>query len=113
METHAQLNARSRAYYRAHVDVVTATKRRSLLKMRYGITPEEQQRMLAHQKGRCAICQVHRDQLPQRRLSVDHSHETGAVRGLLCIKCNTMIALADEDALTLARAMRYLNKEVV
>jgi len=47
----------------------------------YGITSDEYAAMYALQGGRCYICQR---QSPSRRLAVDHDHDSGAVRGLLC-----------------------------
>ena len=59
--------------------------RRYNLKKRYDITPQRYEELLQIQGGRCAIC--HRVPRTQR-LHVDHSHRTGAVRGLLCLLCN-------------------------
>ncbi len=51
----------------------------------YGLIPGEYEEMLARQNGRCAIC----TRLPgRRRLAVDHDHNTGRVRALLCHTCN-------------------------
>lgn len=50
-----------------------------------GVTDEEYARMFAAQNGHCALC----PSTPKtRRLHVDHDHATGAVRGLLCHRCN-------------------------
>lgn len=55
------------------------------LKVKYGITVEQYDRMLKMQRGKCAIC----SRVPAKlRLSVDHDHKTGRVRGLLCWTCN-------------------------
>jgi hypothetical protein len=70
------------------------------LKYRYGLSPDEYEEMAAHQGGVCAICEQaettldYRTQQP-RRLSVDHDHETGAVRALLCRRCNHMLGLME------------------
>jgi len=78
-----------------------------LLKRDFGITPEEYERLLALQGGRCAIC----ERRPRaRRLAVDHDHGTGEVRGLLCTRCNhKLIGAASESAAILRRAARYLE----
>jgi Recombination endonuclease VII len=52
----------------------------------YGLTVEQWDQMLIEQAGRCAICNE-----PMKSPHVDHSHTTGAVRGLLCLRCNTML----------------------
>ena len=70
--------------------------RRYDLQKRFGLTLEEYDRLFAEQGGVCAICgnpESARDQWNGRvrRLAVDHDHETGRVRGLLCGRCNTSI----------------------
>lgn len=71
----------------------------------YGITAEDYEEMLARQGGKCCVCGgLNRG----RRLAVDHDHETGRVRGLLCNRCNTAIGLLREDPDLLAEALVYL-----
>lgn len=55
---------------------------------RYGITSEDYDRMLAEQMGLCRIC---RRPPKTVRLHVDHDHDTGEIRGLLCPTCNQNI----------------------
>lgn len=63
-------------------------RRRDRLREKFGITVEQYDRMLAAQDGACAIC----GKPPTRiALAVDHCHETGVVRALLCTTCNTML----------------------
>lgn len=59
------------------------------LKWRYGITPEQWQALHDEQGGLCGICRG--PQQGGKRLSIDHNHETGLVRGLLCFRCNLMV----------------------
>ena len=59
------------------------------LKARYGITLEDYEAMFARQGGCCVICGE-----SGHKLVVDHNHETGKVRALLCHHCNTMIGSA-------------------
>ena len=55
--------------------------------------------MLRGQDGRCAICRA------DRKLYVDHDHQTGRVRGLLCNRCNTGLPILEEpDRLSAAQA---------
>ena len=84
--------------------------RRYLLKNsldRFGITPEDYKRMLAEQKGVCAICNKPDN---KRRLSLDHYHETGQIRGLLCANCNHLLGNAQDNEDTLLAAIQYLRK---
>lgn len=72
-----------------------------------GVSPEQYAAMLDAQDGKCAIC-LKPDK--KRSLSLDHNHETGAIRALLCTKCNTMLGAADESAEILTAAMVYLER---
>ena len=79
---------------------------RHKLKTRYGITPEEYDRLSVKQKGRCLICR--RKCETGRRLAVDHHHKRRTIRGLLCMRCNRGISLFREDIYILRRAVKYL-----
>lgn len=99
--------------YKGHNPYCASCKRdieyRQELRRNYGLTTEEYKAMLHKQQGCCAIC--HKPD-PERRLSVDHDHTTGKVRGLLCCACNRAIgSLNDDPALCLA-ASEYLKEHV-
>lgn len=81
------------------------------LRQRYGITRSKYDEMLASQRGLCAICG--NDGCPTgRRMSVDHDHDTGQVRGLLCSNCNTGIGKLGDSVERLQSAIEYLKKHV-
>ena len=90
--------------------------RRWALLTKYGLTMEEYQAMIDEQNGRCAIC----SQVPSPRrvrdgvwasgLVVDHNHETGIVRGLLCNGCNRAMGLFKDSSATLNAALAYMAK---
>lgn len=68
--------------------------------------------MLQDQNGCCAICDRHITEFGEGRgktLGVDHNHDTGVVRGLLCHACNAGIGLLREDVSLLERAIKYLR----
>lgn len=87
---------------------VANIRRRNLRKM-YGITVEQYDQMLAEQNGGCALCGKPPE---KKRLSVDHDHSNGKVRGLLCRHCNFMIGLAREEPKVFEAAIAYLAKNV-
>lgn len=80
------------------------------LKSSFGITAEDWNKMFAAQNGCCAICLRHQAEISRRQLSVDHDHETGKVRGLLCHNCNIAIGLMKEDPFALSSAAKYLQR---
>lgn len=67
------------------------------LKSRYGITLEDYEALLAKQNGVCAICE--QPCKTGERLSVDHNHATGVVRGLLCRGCNFRLGQIEKPGL--------------
>lgn len=75
------------------------------LKRRYGMEVDEYLEMVNDQQGACAIC---RQFTP--RLCVDHCHDTGKVRGLLCHNCNTALGKFHDNIQHLADAISYLAK---
>lgn len=83
------------------------------IRSRYGISLDDYERMFAEQGGTCAIC--HKPQSGGKRtnsrLHVDHDHETGAVRGLLCTHCNLGIGYFADRAELLTAAIGYLTTQ--
>jgi len=83
------------------------------LNKQYGIDIDEYNLMFENQKGCCKICNKHISELNskhKKNLCVDHNHETGKVRGLLCDKCNRGLGLFCDDENLLYKAMEYLNR---
>ena len=81
---------------------------------RYGITVADYNRMLVEQNGVCKVCRRHETKKTNkgtvRRLSIDHCHDTGKVRGLLCHTCNVAIGYAGNDPARLRAAADYLER---
>jgi len=76
------------------------------LKKKYGLTLAEYNQIHERQQGACAICL--KSLLPGLT-HVDHDHNTGRVRGLLCRRCNRAIGLLYDDLLILRHAIEYLE----
>ena len=83
-------------------------RRNDNLKRKYGITLDDWNNMFDEQKGCCAICTKHQSQMKQR-LHVDHCHESGKVRGLLCTQCNTALGLFYDNTDIIYSAIKYLG----
>ena len=91
-------------------DLWKRKRRNESLRWKYGITIEEYESMVQSQNNVCEICQGTDDHRKNGHLSVDHNHETGDVRGLLCGHCNSLIGYAAENSDVLSSAMLYLEK---
>lgn len=81
------------------------------LKSIYGITIEDYDKMYAAQSGKCWICGTYRNSGGQDGLVVDHCHNKGHVRGLLCASCNHGLGKFKDDTQRLEKAIEYLNRK--
>jgi len=81
-------------------------RKNAILKNVYGITLNDYNKMFEKQKGKCAICNRHQNNLT-RTLCVDHNHKTNQVRALLCVTCNTDVSVVENR---LEEITKYLNK---
>lgn len=88
-------------------------KREGSNRRRYGLTADEYAEMYAEQGGLCAICQqpetmTYRGKV--KTLCIDHDHESGKVRGLLCASCNFALGKFYDDPVRLRAAADYLER---
>lgn len=84
----------------------------SIMKCKYGIGFKEYNSLMESQGEKCAICgapPVIRPHSTRKTLCIDHDHETGTVRGLLCRQCNHGIGLFADNPEILERAASYLR----
>jgi hypothetical protein len=102
-ERHAEIQRR---YFQSGRKALSV--RRAHLERKYGITLNDYEAMLVEQGGGCAIC--HAPEPDGQSLHVDHDHDTGAVRGLLCFTCNAGIGMFDHDIDRLIAAVVYLRR---
>jgi transposase-like protein len=95
------------------------------LRTKYGITAAQYDSLREAQNFRCAICGRHEDELPATaagrprldgrptapafKLVVDHCHQSGRVRGLLCVGCNAALGNFRDDPAVLKAALNYLS----
>lgn len=75
------------------------------LRLKYGLSLKDYYDMWDKQEGVCAICSEN----CSKNLAVDHDHQTGKVRGLLCQKCNRGLGLFNDKPELLGKAKKYLE----
>jgi len=103
--THYHVNRKGEQHRRASYTYTLRTK--------YDLTPEGFQILYDKCGGKCGICSVFLSNVYTHsegaRTAVDHCHDTGLVRGLLCGNCNSGIGFLRDDINLLTKAMEYLN----
>lgn len=92
------------------------SKRKHIVKSRYGISWEEYEEKFAFQDGMCAVCKkplklfTFEAKTKLETAHIDHSHTTGKIRGLLCSKCNSGLGLFQDSVVVLRNAVNYLEE---
>ena len=86
--------------------VITKKQSRTSRLRKLGMTEKAYQDMLAAQNGLCAICKGPPD-TRWKKLAVDHCHDSGKIRGLLCMVCNTMLGRFEKNKIQI---MEYLKR---
>lgn len=84
-------------------------KKDQKLRAKFGITLEDYEYMVESQKGLCAICGVEQSGF-KKVLSVDHDHNNGKIRGLLCHSCNVGLGMFLDNPTLLLGAIKYLSR---
>lgn len=98
-----------RVYYNQNKGKFSELNRASNLRVKFGMTTDEYDAMLASQNGVCALCEgINRD---GRRLAVDHDPPTGEIRALLCGECNQSLGKMKESPALLRKAAEYIEKK--
>lgn len=78
------------------------------IKHEYGLSKDEWYKILKSQGNCCALCKESSDELTFYQ--VDHCHETGKIRGILCRRCNLVLGCAKDKIETIKNALIYLKK---
>ena len=101
-------------YYRAYRKLLGKEYVRGCnLKYAHGLSLEDYAVKLTEQGGVCASCglpETKTNQFGVVALAVDHDHDTGRIRGLLCMKCNRALGLLGDSATTVASLLVYRRK---
>lgn len=76
----------------------------------YGLTLEQYEQERIKHNYACAICGDSEENQPHKRLHIDHCHNTGKYRGLLCNNCNTGLGMFNDDVKAIKKARDYINE---
>jgi hypothetical protein len=110
----------SERYWSEHPRVLRR-RRNTWLKRVYGITIEDEEELLRKQDSGCGICGTKEPKgasgrgsgpggFTTGRFCIDHDHETGKVRGILCSSCNFAIGYLKDNSALCLRAAKYLTE---
>jgi len=92
----------------ANPEVKYKLKEKHLLKT-YDLSLKDLEQLRTDQKFKCAICKKHEDDCSRKTLFVDHNHNTGKIRGLLCSQCNSALGLFYDNIEVIKAAINYLE----
>jgi hypothetical protein len=100
-----KIDQRSKEWYANNKD----RYRDNAFRRKYGITLAEYEVKREQQNYCCAICRTSETDCG-KKMFVDHNHQTGAVRKLLCTQCNAGIGMLQDDPEIMERAARYIRE---
>ncbi len=74
----------------------------------FGITLDDWEKMFNQQGGCCFLCGRHQTEM-ETSIHTDHDHKTGKIRGLLCVRCNSMVGVIDDFDIDTDKIRDYLG----
>jgi hypothetical protein len=111
---------RTRLRYQRNKETHLSRSKRSHYKQKYGITLEQLRELWVEQDCSCALCQAPLEDPTAERVRhrtgtwhLDHCHDTGQIRGLLCNRCNMALGLLGDSTGRLEAAIQYLNESAL
>jgi hypothetical protein len=107
-----KVKAYHQAYYQDNKEMFLEGSRKHRLKRAYGLTPEQFEQMKQAQEDKCALCPA-TEPGGKGEWHIDHCHETGRVRKLLCSSCNIHLGFLEKfnrDTEWVAKAQNYLHQ---
>lgn len=96
-------------YRESNPEKIKEIQRNTKYKLNYGITTADFEKLYSSQGEKCEICKKSTDKI-STNMCVDHDHDTGKVRGILCRKCNSALGLFTDNEEILENAISYLKK---
>jgi hypothetical protein len=95
--------------YKRESPTTPRNRKAEKLQLRYGLTYEQWEKMRETESHSCMICGITEAEI-DKKLDVDHCHNSGKVRGILCNPCNNMIGHAKDNIAVLQAAAAYLEE---
>ena len=93
----------------------TESTKRTKVKLKYGISVEDIENLMIQQNSLCALCKnpiSFNSEEKKDKPHIDHDHESGIVRGLLCLTCNTGLGMFKDSFDLLEQAKQYLQRSI-
>jgi hypothetical protein len=110
--THNDVKREYHRKYRREWIIKNPEKNKEYVKRRNAKTSQNRYQAALGQKPEC--CEICGKYIPpknnRRQMFVDHDHDTGAIRGLLCPQCNSLLGLSLDSQTRLQQAIDYLNR---
>ncbi len=106
IDNKAEVNKRSIEYYRKNKDQQIKKRMEKRIMEKYNLTIDQYNILYDSQNGKCAIC----EKADNKNLSVDHNHQTGKVRSLLCARCNLALGNIREDLEVAKSLVKYIER---
>jgi len=94
--------------YKQESPTTARNRKTAKLKLRYGLTYEQWEKMRETENYACMICGITESEMG-KKLDVDHCHSSGKVRGVLCNPCNNVLGVAKDRVEILKAAIDYLE----
>ena len=95
--------------YKQESPTTPRNRKSEKLQLRYGLTYEQWEKMRENENHSCMICGITEAEI-DKKLDVDHCHNNGKVRGILCNPCNNMLGHAKDNIAVLQSAVAYLKE---
>ena len=109
-----KIAAYQKKYQMENKETIMYDWRLAEVKRRYNLDADDYLKLIQQQENKCAICfkqeTVKNRSGDVRPLCVDHDHSTGAVRALLCNRCNSCLGYINDSVEILESAIQYLNR---
>jgi hypothetical protein len=103
------INNIARERYKEDPVKLSEINRRAKYKAKYGLTVDDYDVLFAKQGGKCALCGIdNTGRENAKHFAIDHCHDTGVIRGLLCSPCNTALGLMKDNVDTMYNAIGYV-----